>query len=89
MTINPSLYFLTFLVWRLVKLRDLVGQDARDRTAKTENPVYWSTFFSPKPNGNRLATLRLRSLRYALLLFVWPLVFEDSIKYLLFSVSKK
>ena len=56
MTINPSLYFLTFLVWRLVKLRDLVGQDARDRTAKTENPVYWSTFFSPKPNGNRLAT---------------------------------
>ena len=35
---------------------DPVGQYARDRAAKTENPVYWSTFFSPKPNGNRLAT---------------------------------
>ena len=39
-----------------MKLRDLVGQDARDHAAKTENPVYWSIFFSPKPNGKRLAT---------------------------------
>ena len=35
-----------------MKLRDFVRQYARDR----ENPVYWSTFFSPKPKGNRLAT---------------------------------
>ena len=39
-----------------MKLRDLVGQDARDHAAKTENPVYWSIFFSPKPNGKRLGT---------------------------------